>query len=96
VPPYTYKTLKKGPGPDTNHFVILRRRFVEPKYCTRFVVSSEAYHYSDLLISGLNSYSDLSYICSLYNIYILYFMLAGMLLLFSMLGSILLCLAKFK
>lgn len=49
---------------------------------------------ADLLVSGLDSTSELAGFCLLYNIYILYFILAGFILLFAMLGSISLCIAK--
>jgi NADH-ubiquinone oxidoreductase chain 6 len=49
---------------------------------------------SDTLISGLDSTSELAGFCLLYNVYFLYFILAGFILLFAMLGSISLCIVK--
>jgi NADH:ubiquinone oxidoreductase subunit 6 (subunit J) len=49
---------------------------------------------ADLLISGLDSTSELAGFCILYNIYFIYFILAGFILLFAMLGSISLCIVK--
>lgn len=49
---------------------------------------------ADLLVSGLDSTSELAGFCMLYNIYIIYFILAGFILLFAMLGSISLCISK--
>ena len=48
------------------------------------------------LTCGLDSTSDLIAFCNLYNIYFLYFILAGMILLFAMLGAISLCIVKPK
>lgn len=49
---------------------------------------------ADLLISGLDSTSELAGFCIIYNIYFIYFILAGFILLFAMLGSISLCIVK--
>ena len=49
---------------------------------------------SEYLISGLDSTSELANFCLLYNLFSLHFILAGFILLFSMLGSISLCLAR--
>jgi NADH-ubiquinone oxidoreductase chain 6 len=49
---------------------------------------------ADLLISGLDSTSELAGFCLLYNVYTLYIILAGFILLLAMLGSISLCIAK--
>jgi NADH:ubiquinone oxidoreductase subunit 6 (subunit J) len=49
---------------------------------------------ADYLILALDPTSELSNFCLLYDVYILHFILAGFILLFSMLGSISLCLAR--
>jgi len=49
---------------------------------------------TSLLSSGLDSISELAGFCNLYHIYVLYFILAGLILLFAMLGSISLCLTR--
>ena len=49
---------------------------------------------ADHIFSGLDSFSELANFCFLYNIYPLYFILAGFILLFALLGAISLCLSK--
>jgi hypothetical protein len=49
---------------------------------------------ADILISGLEPTSELAGFCILYDIYSLYFILAGFILLYAMLGAISLCIAK--
>lgn len=51
-------------------------------------------HLADLVISGLGSTSELASFCILYNVYFLYLILSGFILLFAMLGSISLCIVK--
>jgi NADH:ubiquinone oxidoreductase subunit 6 (subunit J) len=60
-------------------------------YFTKVTTDSLA----DILISGLEpASSELANFCILYDIYSLYFILAGFILLYAMLGSISLCIAK--
>ncbi len=51
-------------------------------------------HLADFIISGVDFNLELANFCFLYNIYFLYFVLSGFILLFAMLGSISLCLEK--
>ncbi len=59
-----------------------------------FVTRVPTDNLADSLMSGLESTSDLSKFCILYDVYSLYFILAGFILLYAMLGSISLCISK--
>lgn len=50
--------------------------------------------YPNLLSSGLNSHFELASFCILYTTHFIYFIIAGVLLLFALLGSISLCIVK--
>ena len=52
------------------------------------------YNTMNSVISGLNLSTELSNFCLLYNVYFLYLIVAGFVLLFAMLGSISLCIVK--
>jgi NADH:ubiquinone oxidoreductase subunit 6 (subunit J) len=70
------------------------QKLVLEKYNFLEIQKSFSDNLADLLISGLDSTSELAGFCILYNIYFIYFILAGFILLFAMLGSISLCIVK--
>jgi NADH:ubiquinone oxidoreductase subunit 6 (subunit J) len=67
---------------------------LEEGYCPNLTQGFFLDNYPDLLILGLDAPYELPAFCTLYNTHFLYFILAGGLLLFALLGAISLCTVK--
>lgn len=76
------------------YFLFLVNKDIYRTFLNENILNYDSNNLVTKLFSGLDATSELASFCLLYNIYILYLVLAGFILLFAMLGSISLCISK--